>query len=131
MTELPKYIYRMGNRVKDLALNKNRDFLTGLSFFDEPTANACLKLSVETLQTNGFIVRPDAGKIASHLFDEQVYIEPNYGESIPFPNNHVTVWYPDKKYWQVWYENDLANRGTDKISEQLAFFALAIVRDEK
>jgi hypothetical protein len=131
MSELPKFVYRMGYRVKDLALNKKRDFLTGLSLFDEPTGNESLKLSVKTLVANGFIVRPDAGKIATDIFDDTVYNEPNYVESITFPENHVTVWYPDKKYWQEWYENDLANRGTEKISEQLAFLALAIVRDEK
>jgi hypothetical protein len=121
----------MGYRVKDLALNKKRDFLTGLSLYDEPTANEYLKLSVETLRANGFMVRPDAGKIATQIFDDAVYIEPNFGESIVFPENHVTIWYPDKKFWQEWYENDLANRGTDRISEQLAFLALAIVKDEK
>lgn len=130
MTVLSKYVYRMGNRIKDLALNKKRDLLTGLSLFDEATVNDNLRLSTETLISNGFMVRPDAGKIVTHLFDDSQYIEPNSGEIISFPENHVTIWYPDKKFWQEWYENDLANRGTDRISEQLAFFALAIVRDE-
>ena len=65
MSELPQFVYRMGNRVKDLVLNKKRDFLTGLSLYDEPTANEYLKLSVKTLLANGFIVRPDEGLLQS------------------------------------------------------------------
>jgi hypothetical protein len=127
MTDTPKYIYRQGSRVKDLALTRNIDFLTGLSFYDEPVG----KLNVQTLIQNGFHVRSDGETLVKQLFTDATYIEPNSDESMYFPEGHVAVWHPTPEYWQKWYDNDKLNHGKVDISEQLAFFALAIEKEDK
>lgn len=131
MSDLPKYIYRQGNRVKDLALKSNIDFVTGLSFFDHPVGRTSIKLDVQTLIQNGFKVRPDGNELVKQIFTDEVYIEPNSAESITFPEGHVTVWHPETKYWQTWYNKDRANYGKSEISEELAYFALAIVKKDE
>ena len=65
MTVKPEYIYRLGSRAKDLALTRESDYLTGLSFQDEPVGRHFLTLSVENLEKNGFIVRPDAESVST------------------------------------------------------------------
>lgn len=131
MSDLPEYIYRQGNRVKDLALKRKIDLLTGLSFYDYPIGKMSLKLDVQTLIQNGFVVRPDGKQPVKQLFTDEIYIEPNVSEPINFPDNHVTVWYPEPEYWQTWYKNDKANYGKTDISEELAYFALAIVKKDE
>lgn len=101
-----------------------------MSFYTYEYIAGCLKLDVQTLIDNGFAVRLDGEKVVTKLFTDEVYIEPNTESEINFPAKHVTVWHPDEKVWEKWYENDTANVGSREISEQLALFALAIVTEE-
>jgi len=125
-----RYIFRLGSRVKDLALTRRADYLTGLSFRNEPFGRYYLALNVTMLEDNGFIVRPDGGQLMTNIMTGEPYIEPNSGEQLEFDEGHVSVWYPNQVYWYAWYQADLANKGKPDISEQLAFFAQAIVKGE-
>ena len=128
MNTKPEYIYRLGNRAKDLALTREADYLTGLSFQDEPVGRHFLTLSVENLEKNGFIVRPDAGERINNIWTGEAWIEPNSGESWYFGEGHVSVWHADKLYWDQWYEADKKLKGKPEISEELTFFAQSIVK---
>ncbi len=127
MADLPEFIYRSGGRIKALALTRKIDWLTGLSFYSEPYGLHYLKLRVNTLLANGFIVRADAGQPVKILWINELYIEPNSEEPIDFVENHVSAWHPDKAFWDAWYEADVRNMSTNEVSKQLAFFALAVV----
>jgi len=126
----PEYIYRLGARIKDLALIRPGDYITGISFYNEPFGRDYSKLSVAILEENGFVVRPDGNQLMTDIFTGEPYIEPNSGLQLSFPEGHVSVWYPDKDYWTAWYEADLQNKGNPDISKQLLFFAKAIVQEE-
>ena len=125
---MSRYIYRLGTREKDLALTRHADYLTGLSFRDEPFGKFYLTMDVSTLEDNGFIIRSDGKQLMTNIWTGEPYIEPNSGEQLEFDEGHVSVWYPNQVYWYSWFQADLANKGNPDISEQLAFFAQAIVR---
>jgi hypothetical protein len=127
MAELPEFIYRLGTRVKDLSLHRYGDYLTGLSFRDEPFGKQYLTLSVKTLLANGFVVRRDGGLPMTVIWNGEPYIEPNSGEHLTFDEGHVSVWHPEKEYFEAWHKADAQNYGKPEVSKQLAFFALAIV----
>lgn len=91
MADLPEFIYRSGERIKDLALFRPLEWLTGLSFRDYPYGVTCLKLNVQTLLINGFVVRFDGGQLITHLWTDEPYIEPNSGERLHFDEGHVSV----------------------------------------
>jgi hypothetical protein len=128
MTDLPEYLYRFGSRVKDLALIRQTDWLTGLSFYDTPFGKEYSTLMVKTLIANGFVVKRDGGELVRVLWSGEIFIEPNSGESLHFPENHVSVWHPDRAFWDAWYEADTKTKNTPEISKQLAYFALARVQ---
>jgi len=123
-----RYVYRLGTREKDLALTRHADYLTGLSFRDEPFGRYYLSLDVSILEENGFTVRPDGKQLMTNIWTNEPYIEPNSGEQLSFDEGHVSVWYPDHDYWLQWYKTDLVNKGKPDISSQLEFFARAIVK---
>jgi hypothetical protein len=127
MAELPEFIYRSGGRIKTLALVRQVDWQTGLSFRSESYSQQYVKLRVKTLVDNGFIVRPDAGKPVKLLWTDELYIEPNSEEPINYDDEHVSVWHPDKQFWDAWYQADLKNKDKEEISTQLGYFALAVV----
>ncbi len=131
MADLPEFIYRIGTRTKDLALTKRADWFTGFSFSTETFASAYLTLSVQTLIANGFVVKLDTGLLTTIWWSGEPYIEPNSGEQLVYPENHISVWYPDKAFWDAWYEADLKMRNTRDISTQLAFFALAKINKKE
>ena len=123
-----KFIYRLGDREKDLALTRPADHLTGLSFRDQPFGRHFLTLDVSILQANGFMVREDSGQKMTNIWTGEPFIEPNSGEQLTLDQGHVSVWHPDKAYWDSWYQADLQNKGKPDISKQLAYFAEAIVK---
>ena len=127
----PEFIYRLGSRIRDLALTRPADYVTTLSFYDEPFGKQYLKLSVAILEENGFIVRTDGDELMADVFTNEPYIEPNSGMQLTFPEGHVSVWYPDKAYWTAWYKADTANKGNPNVSKQLEFFAKAIVKESE
>jgi hypothetical protein len=126
----PEFIYRLGSRIRDLALTRPADYVTGLSFYDVPFGKQYLKLSVAILEENGFIVRTDADELMADVFTNEPYIEPNSGMQLTFPEGHVSVWHPDKEYWAAWYKADTANKGNQNISKQVEFLAKAIVQED-
>jgi hypothetical protein len=73
MADLPEFIYRSGERVKDLALFRHVDLLTGISFRDYPYGAKYIKLSVQTLLANGFVVRPDENQLMTQLWTNAPY----------------------------------------------------------
>jgi hypothetical protein len=103
------YIYKFGNRKKDLALDKYRDWLTGLSFTGEPFGQS-FKFNVKQLADAGFMVRPDGNQPVTLLWSEDLYIEPNSGSHLNFPQDHVSVWHPDRQYWDEWFRIDSLNK---------------------
>jgi hypothetical protein len=125
-TPEPQYIYRFGSGPKAVQLHKDSDWMTGLSFLDY-NVGTNLKFSVPNLRGHGYIVRPDAGMLITNLWTGDPYVEPNSGESgFRFPAGHVTVYYPDKQYWDEWHQADVANFGRPQISAQaLALFNLS------
>ena len=131
MADLPEFIYRIGTRVKDLALVRHVDWLTGFSFSTETFVAPYLTLSIQTLLANGFAIKLDSGLLTTIWWSGEPYIEPNSGEQLVYPENHISVWYPDKAFWDAWYEADLKARNSREISTQLAFFPLANVNNKE
>lgn len=124
-----EFIYRLGSRVKDLALTRRSDWLTGLSFRDQPFGKTYLKLSVALLTENGFVVKPDGGQPMWKIWQDEPYLEPNTGLQLEFDMGHVSVWHSDQSFWNAWYQADVANQNSNKISMQLAYFARAVVSE--
>ena len=128
MADMPEFIYRSGGRIKALSVHRHTDWLTGLSFRDYAYTREYIQIDVGQLLRNGFVVRPDAGQLMTNRWSGEPYIEPNSGEQLRFDEGHVSVWHPDTAYWNAWHEADLQNINTERVSQQLLFFAQAIVK---
>ncbi len=73
----PEFIYRKGHRVKDLSLHRQRDWETGLSFYDSPPLpESYLKFRVVILQANGYVVRSDGGTLVEKLWGLGPVLDP-------------------------------------------------------
>jgi hypothetical protein len=128
MADIPEFIYRSGRSLKALSLHRTVDWLTGLSFRDYPYSKEYLQLEVRLLINHGFIVRPDTDTLMTIVHTNDPYIEPNTGEQWAFDEGHVSVWHPDKVYWDEWHEADKINWNKPDISPQLRYIAQAVVK---
>lgn len=106
MNHEPEFIYicRNGSKAKDLRLNREQDWLTGLSFSTEPQP-VSLKFSVEKLRAAGYVVRFDGGQQVYQLFTNKPV-----GENRYFHPAHVTIYLPNRLEWDAWYEADVKLR---------------------
>lgn len=120
-----EFIYRPAERgPKDFTLHRNRDYLTGLSFLNNPYTMSSLRFSVRQLrEEGGYIVVNDGGQIARLLpfFNGLPYQDPyaEAGETITLDDGHYTLYHPDWDYWKSWHEADAANLYTPRVSEQV------------
>jgi RHS repeat-associated protein len=117
-TEEPEFIYRNGNRMKDLSLHRTRDWETGLSFSDRPPAGPYIRFRASILQGNGYVVRRDGGTIVVKLWGQGPYFDPT-GQPATFPSGHITVYHGSREYWDAWHQADLANLNTPRVSAQI------------
>jgi len=101
------YIYRLGAyRRQTVALRREIDWQTGLSFnFAQPTSPH-VKIRVVNLLAIGFIVKPDGGTEVTNVRD---------GKPIPgggtFGPGHASVYLSDMGRWDKWYEEEQSNVG--------------------
>ena len=116
-------IYRAGpSKPKTVSLHRPQDWETGLSFTDHPPLGASIRFRSRVLQAAGFVVRPDGGQLVYKIWGDEPVIDSRTGQQAVFPTGHVTVYHSDQQYWQQWYQADVANKGTERVSPQLQVF---------
>ena len=126
-----EYIYRKGrrNNVKSVAITREQDWVTGLSFGYEKPREEHVKFSVAKLLSAGYVVRPDGGTpvldvhTGSPLSDAE---RARLGiRNSNFGGDHVSVYLPDMKRWDAWYQEDMKFKGVQGASpEAQRLFAL-------
>jgi hypothetical protein len=118
-------IYRIpGDRAKDLSLHRERDWKTGLSFYDYEPVGSAFKFDIDRLKSNGYIIIFDGGLsvVTLPFWNSEPVIEPNTGEKLMYPQGHITVYHSDFDYWQAWHLADKANVGSPQLSDYLIRF---------
>jgi hypothetical protein len=113
-------IYRLGRNAKSLALVRESDWQTGLSFLDYPYGTEYLTFRVSVLTANGYIVRADGGELITNVWTNEPYIGP-YDDGIQqrYPESHVSIWHRNQLLWNSWYEADRANYNLPTVSQYL------------
>jgi hypothetical protein len=118
------YIFRSANRKKAVDLRHERDYHTGLSFWDAPPSTGKFVVyEVKQLRLAGFKVFFDGdGEYARDFIAGKAYIEPNSGQPVIYDEGHVTVIHTNTDYWLTWYQADKVNIGSEDSSPQLDYF---------
>ncbi len=115
------FIYRQGNpkSPKSVALNRESDWKTGLSFSLKRPDKDSLKFRTLSLLIAGYAVFPDGGRLGTDLETGLPY-----GDAIT-PPDHVSVFIPDKRRWDAWYYEELGYKGQPLYSQEtLALYNL-------
>jgi hypothetical protein len=119
-------IYRVvtTSTAKGVSIHQRAIYQTGLSFqATRPQVGRFLAYRSQVLIDNHFIVEPDGGESAKNVWTGEIYIEPNSGLDVLYPDDHVSVWHENHDYWLKWHLADAANVGNPTgISRQLADF---------
>jgi hypothetical protein len=117
------FVYRQGeDKPKTVALRREIDWQTGLSFQYKKPPSPYIKFRVLTLLVAGYIVRPDVpGTAVTDVHDGRP-IQP----SRTYGPDHVTVYLPDMSRWDAWYEAEQKLKGVPggASAETLALYAL-------
>jgi RHS repeat-associated protein len=104
------------NSPKSVALRREVDWRTGLSFSTVKPRTAHVTYQVRTLLTAGFIVKPDGGEHSVDVHTLQPL--PELGVRAP---DHVAVWLADLTLWDAWYQAEQALKGTPVYSPMTLF----------
>jgi RHS repeat-associated protein len=121
-----EFIYREGNKARNLRLHRIEDKKTGLSFFSEalPEWSGFIKFRVATLRAHGYTVQFDANKPSRMLpfYGGDLYM----GVNITLHMYHVTVFIDERTTWEQWYDEEQKYKGTEDCSDKTnALYALS------
>lgn len=126
-------IYRQawyGNRPKSLALRRESDYHTGLSFSTEqPLETPFFVYRVSTLTEAGYTVEYDGTKAIISKWNPKWILKDKHGHVRKYGKDHVSV-YREQDYWQKWYEAEQAVGGDGSTTYSQKFFELAAAYQE-
>jgi hypothetical protein len=125
---LPDRIYRRawyGNHPKSIALRRESDYHTGLSFTTlPPSEGPYFVYSVEKLEREGFAIALNGEMAVVSMWDTGWALRDQVGNIRQYSQDHVSV-YHDHDRWLVWYQAELAINGNGSSSESERFCDLA------
>jgi hypothetical protein len=121
-------IYRQawyGKRPKSVALRRESDYHTGLSFSAmSPADGPYFVYNVRVLEEAGYTVEFNGGeRIVSKWGTDWAIRDPD-GQIKTYGDDHVSV-YHERAFWQQWYQAELAAGGDGSSHFSQRFFELA------
>jgi len=124
----PERIYRQawyGRHPKSVALRRESDYHTGLSFSLTPPAEGpFLVYVVERLELEGYTIEVDGGKAVVSRWGADWVLRDRAGKIRTYGADHVSVFH-DYERWREWYQAELAVGGNGSSQESQHFFDLA------
>jgi RHS repeat-associated protein len=104
------------NSPKSVALRREKDWRTGLSFSAIKPKVPHLTYRVKTLLTAGFVIKPDGKEFSVDVHTLQPL--PEFDLRQP---GHVSVWFVSLDVWDAWYKEEEALKGTPIYSPMTLF----------
>jgi hypothetical protein len=124
----PAEIYReawYGNRPKSVALRREGDYHTGLSFStQQPDERPYLVYLVARLEEAGFAVEFNGGKVVVSKWDTDWKALDAKGRVRHYSKYHASI-YRDQDYWKRWYDAEKIEGGNGSTGQSQALFDLA------
>ncbi len=129
MSDAQGLIYRQaryGNRAKSVALRRESDYHTGLSFSQKlPLDQPYFVYRIVDLEEAGYKVEPDAGEVIVSKWDSHWTLRDASGAVRRYGVGHVSI-YQDHPEWRAWYEAELMVGGDGSSPTSRRFYAMAL-----